>query len=171
MSSSWSAKDERQYIAILSSCRKRGRGAKECKRVAARTVQKTRAKSGRTKRAVASCPRGYRKTKNGKRCYRGSKSVGLRGFAAAARKRYRMTPLELSVWRSTPKASRHTIDGEPYILELDPELGTMLVPVSASQRVRAAKLRLTPGELWKRDAAQADALWEKRAKKRKRRKR
>ena len=48
MPAAWSAKDERQYKHIVKSCRKRGRSAKGCKRMAAATVNKTRKRQGRT---------------------------------------------------------------------------------------------------------------------------
>lgn len=84
----------------------------------------------------------------------------LRGGLDSARKRRKkMTELESMVWRSTPRASKTVVDGERFILELDPEMGTVLVPIHDSRRVRTAMTRLTPGELWTRDAAQAEALW------------
>lgn len=49
MPKAWSAKDERQYKHILKSCK---HGEKTCKRIAAATVNKTRAKQGRTKKAA-----------------------------------------------------------------------------------------------------------------------
>lgn len=48
----WSAKRERQYEAILSSCLTRdGRKTVACKRIAAATVNKTRSRMGETKGA------------------------------------------------------------------------------------------------------------------------
>lgn len=52
----WSKKDERQYKAIVSSCRKKKKGKKKrslksCKSMAAATVNKFRQKQGRTKKA------------------------------------------------------------------------------------------------------------------------
>lgn len=44
----WSAKDERQYEAILDSCRSSGRDRSDCERMAAATVNKRRAEEGRT---------------------------------------------------------------------------------------------------------------------------
>ncbi|MEE8385940.1 MAG: hypothetical protein V3S01_08485 [Dehalococcoidia bacterium] len=45
MPASWTAKDERQYGHILTSCRKRGHyGVRRCKTIAAATVNKGRAK-------------------------------------------------------------------------------------------------------------------------------
>lgn len=53
---SWSAKDERQYEHIVRSCNARGRyGKKRCKRIAAATVNATRSRQGRTKRAGCGC--------------------------------------------------------------------------------------------------------------------
>lgn len=58
--STWSAKDERQYKHIKKSCAKKCRSKKcmtKCTRIAAATVNKTRAKQGRTKktRKLAGC--------------------------------------------------------------------------------------------------------------------
>jgi hypothetical protein len=50
---SWSAKDERQYEHILSSCRRKRRSTRTCKRIAAATVNKQRASEGRTLRGLA----------------------------------------------------------------------------------------------------------------------
>jgi hypothetical protein len=59
----WSAKDERQYEKILSSCKRRrkGRGkTKTCKRIAAATVNKQRKREGRTLGRSSSCPHAVR---------------------------------------------------------------------------------------------------------------
>ena len=45
----WSAKRERQYEHIKESEKKQGRSTKRAKEIAARTVNKTRAKKGETK--------------------------------------------------------------------------------------------------------------------------
>ncbi len=45
----WSKKDERQYKHIVESEAKGGRSAKVSERIAAATVNKQRAKEGRTK--------------------------------------------------------------------------------------------------------------------------
>jgi len=45
----WSDKRERQYEHIKESERKRGHSLKRAKEIAARTVNKTRAKKGETK--------------------------------------------------------------------------------------------------------------------------
>jgi hypothetical protein len=45
----WSDKRERQYEHIKESERKQGRSLKRAKEIAARTVNKTRAKKGETK--------------------------------------------------------------------------------------------------------------------------
>ena len=45
----WSAKRERQYEHIKESEEKEGRSEKRAKEIAARTVNKQRAKSGKTK--------------------------------------------------------------------------------------------------------------------------
>lgn len=61
----WTAKDERQYEAILKSCRKGGRKKKSCQRIAAATVNKFRASQGRTKsNKSCQCPKGYRRLKS-----------------------------------------------------------------------------------------------------------
>jgi hypothetical protein len=44
----WSAKDERQYEKIKTSARKRGKSTRRAKEIAARTVNKTRRRQGRT---------------------------------------------------------------------------------------------------------------------------
>jgi hypothetical protein len=47
--SAWNAKRERQYEHVKESERKQGRSAKRAKEIAARTVNKERARSGETK--------------------------------------------------------------------------------------------------------------------------
>jgi hypothetical protein len=49
MPQSWSAKRERQYEHIKDSEKKQGRSTKRAKEIAARTVNKERARSGETK--------------------------------------------------------------------------------------------------------------------------
>lgn len=49
MPRAWSAKRERQYEHIKESEKKEGRSTKRAKEIAARTVNKQRAKSGETK--------------------------------------------------------------------------------------------------------------------------
>ena len=49
MPESWSNKDERQYEHIKESEGQQGRSAKRAKQIAAATVNKQRAKEGRTK--------------------------------------------------------------------------------------------------------------------------
>ncbi len=49
MPRAWSKKDERQYKHIVESEGQEGRSAKVAKRIAAATVNKQRAKEGRTK--------------------------------------------------------------------------------------------------------------------------
>ncbi len=46
---SWSAKRERQYEHIKESEKKQGRSTKRAKEIAARTVNKERARAGETK--------------------------------------------------------------------------------------------------------------------------
>jgi plasmid stabilization system protein ParE len=48
MPKAWSNKDERQYEHIKDSSKKRGKSTKRAKEIAARTVNKTRRKAGRT---------------------------------------------------------------------------------------------------------------------------
>ncbi|MCX4092983.1 plasmid stabilization protein [Nocardia sp. alder85J] len=54
MPQEWSAKDERQYEHIEESERRRGAGTRRAKEIAARTVNKNRAQSGRTRTASRS---------------------------------------------------------------------------------------------------------------------
>lgn len=54
MPRNWSSKDERQYEHVKDSEAERGRSPKRAKQIAAATVNKQRAKEGRTKRATAS---------------------------------------------------------------------------------------------------------------------
>jgi len=51
MPQAWSDKDERQYEHVKESESKQGRAPKDAKRIAAATVNKERAKEGRTKSA------------------------------------------------------------------------------------------------------------------------
>jgi hypothetical protein len=44
----WSSKDERQYASIRKSSRRRGASESRAKEIAARTVNKTRRREGRT---------------------------------------------------------------------------------------------------------------------------
>ena len=46
----WSNKRERQYEKVKSSARKRGAGVKRAKEIAARTVNKARARAGESRR-------------------------------------------------------------------------------------------------------------------------
>jgi len=55
----FTAKEERQYQHIQKSCRTRGGTVKGCKRIAAATVNKQRAK----KKGICTCPVGYNKTR------------------------------------------------------------------------------------------------------------
>lgn len=64
----WSAKHERMYEHVKTSCLdKRGRSPKakrDCTRIAAATVNKQRVREGVTKSGVrCACPRGYRTLK------------------------------------------------------------------------------------------------------------
>lgn len=49
MPKAWSKKDERQYEHVKESESERGRSSKRAKEIAAATVNKQRAKEGRTK--------------------------------------------------------------------------------------------------------------------------
>ncbi len=49
MPKSWSDKDERQYKHVKESEKEQGRSEERAKEIAARTVNKQRAKEGRTK--------------------------------------------------------------------------------------------------------------------------
>jgi hypothetical protein len=62
MPAAWSKKDERQYKAIVKSCRK---SKTTCKRIAAATVNKRRRQQGRTGGSRCSCPRGSTQTRSG----------------------------------------------------------------------------------------------------------
>lgn len=69
MPSSWSPQRERQYEHILDSCLER-RPLALCKRVAAATVNKTRALKGESKTVGCHCPRGTKPLRNAtSRCY------------------------------------------------------------------------------------------------------
>ncbi len=51
MPKAWSAKRERQYEHIKESQKEKGRSTKRAKEIAARTVNKERAKSGEAKKS------------------------------------------------------------------------------------------------------------------------
>jgi hypothetical protein len=51
--SAWSAKRERQYEHVKDSEKKQGRSTKRAKEIAARTVNKERARAGETKRSAS----------------------------------------------------------------------------------------------------------------------
>ena len=55
----WSAKRERQYEHIKESEREQGRSTKRAKEIAARTVNKERARSGEAKTSLAIVARGH----------------------------------------------------------------------------------------------------------------
>jgi hypothetical protein len=57
----WTAKDERQYEHIKASESKRGRSSKRAKEIAAATVNKQRAKEGRTRTSSSSSAGGRRR--------------------------------------------------------------------------------------------------------------
>ncbi|HEX2030002.1 MAG TPA: plasmid stabilization protein [Actinomycetota bacterium] len=54
----WSGKRERQYEKIKSSAKKRGAGTKRAKEIAARTVNKERARSGESRQRSRTSTRG-----------------------------------------------------------------------------------------------------------------
>ena len=58
MPQSWTNKDERQYEHIKDSAKKRGASTKRAKELAARTVQKERARSGESRTRSKSSLRG-----------------------------------------------------------------------------------------------------------------
>jgi len=65
----WSPKRERQYEHILESCLER-RSLAVCRKIAAATVNKTRAMQGESATVGCHCPRGTRPLKSDKsRCY------------------------------------------------------------------------------------------------------
>lgn len=69
----WSKKDERQYEAVLKSCRnkarQKGKSSSYCKSMAAAVVNKRRVFEGRAK-AGCHCPKGTRPLKSDKsKCY------------------------------------------------------------------------------------------------------
>ncbi|MFA6046436.1 MAG: hypothetical protein WC718_15735 [Phycisphaerales bacterium] len=51
MPKAWSKKDERQYEHVKESEKSEGRSTERAKEIAARTVNKTRKKQGRTKKS------------------------------------------------------------------------------------------------------------------------
>ncbi len=66
----WSDKRERQYQHVLDSCVMRGKPLEVCRKIAAATVNKTRAIRGESKTAGCHCPRGTRPLKSDKAyCY------------------------------------------------------------------------------------------------------
>ena len=56
----WSAKRERMYEHVKSTCRASGKKLATCKKIAAATVNKFRAVSGESKTVGCHCPRGTR---------------------------------------------------------------------------------------------------------------
>jgi hypothetical protein len=63
----WSNKRERQYKHIKSSAKKRGASTKRAKEIAARTVNKERARSGESRRRSRSSLRGLSPSRRGGR--------------------------------------------------------------------------------------------------------
>jgi hypothetical protein len=53
----WSPKRERQYEHVVESEKKQGRSTKRAKEIAARTVNKERARSGETKKSQSAVDR------------------------------------------------------------------------------------------------------------------
>ena len=88
----WSAKRERQYEHIKESAKERGTGAKRAKEIAARTVNKERARSGEARqrsrtstRDISSGRRGGLRSHRGpggrtkEQLYQDAKRMGIRG--------------------------------------------------------------------------------------------
>jgi hypothetical protein len=72
----WSAKRERQYEHIKESAKKRGVGTKRAKEIAARTVQKERARSGEARQRSRTSTRDI---SSGRRGGKRSGTAGPRG--------------------------------------------------------------------------------------------
>lgn len=64
----WTPQRERQYEHILETCLER-RSLATCQRIAAATVNKTRALKGESATVGCHCPRGTRPMKGSRRCY------------------------------------------------------------------------------------------------------
>jgi hypothetical protein len=88
----WSAKRERQYEHIKESAKERGTGTKRAKEIAARTVNKERARSGEARqrsrtstRDISSGRRGGLRSHRGpggrtkEQLYQDAKRMGIRG--------------------------------------------------------------------------------------------
>jgi hypothetical protein len=85
MPEAWSNKDERQYEHIKESATKEGRSAKTAKRIAAATVNKGRAKEGRTKtKGAAKKSSGGAKKKSSSARGKGAGGSSTRAKKAAA---------------------------------------------------------------------------------------
>lgn len=66
----WTPQRERQYEHIVVSCTDRGGSYERCRRIAAATVNKTRAVKGESATVGCHCPRGARPLRGDKaRCY------------------------------------------------------------------------------------------------------
>jgi hypothetical protein len=65
----WSAQRERQYEHVVESCTDRGRSLAVCRKIAAATVNKTRAVKGESASVGCHCPRGTKPLKGSRRCY------------------------------------------------------------------------------------------------------
>ncbi len=86
MPKAWSNKRERQYEHVKESEKKQGRSTKRAKEIAARTVNKQRAKAGETKsgRGSGSSPRGRsgtsdRSERTKEQLYAEAKRLGVEG--------------------------------------------------------------------------------------------
>jgi hypothetical protein len=85
---SWSQKRERQYEHIKSGLRRRGRTAGEAEEIAARTVNKERARSGEAKRASRTSTRDISSgRRGGLRSHRGPGGRTKEQLYAEARKK------------------------------------------------------------------------------------
>jgi hypothetical protein len=83
MPQAWSKKRERQYEHVKESEKKQGRSTKRAKEIAARTVNKERAKKGETKGASSSSRSSGSNSSNGgqtkEQLYQQAKRLGIQG--------------------------------------------------------------------------------------------
>jgi hypothetical protein len=76
----WSAKRERQYEHVKESEKKQGRSTKRAKEIAARTVNKERARSGEAKSSSrSSSSKGSNGGKTREQLYQEAKRLGIGG--------------------------------------------------------------------------------------------
>jgi hypothetical protein len=87
MPKAWGAKRERQYEHVKESEKKQGRSTKRAKEIAARTVNKERAKKGETKSSSSRSRSGSRSSRSGssndgqtkEQLYQQAKRLGIDG--------------------------------------------------------------------------------------------